>query len=195
LSDRLHRRAAWRALREHASRLRSLLALRHAMPFVTGAVLGMLIMSMVMATDRGEAIGREAVASHVRSLADGHVADIASADPDVLTSWFQGRLHYSPGVGDLSAAGYALAGARVDYIGDRTVAAVVYLQGRHFINLFSCPLQAGRVFDGVLHRAGFTALGWSDDSRQYWAVSDLDAAQLRAYASALGGQRDGRRMH
>jgi anti-sigma factor RsiW len=182
----LQRRSWWR---EAASRLRNRWfgPARLAAPFAAGLLLGAIGLSPQPAADARDAAGREVVASHVRSLAGAHRADVRSGDGDVVKSWFLGKLDYSPEVPDLSASGYSLAGARLDYVDDRFVAAVVYLNGRHLINVFSCPMRARRSFEGALNRSGFAAFAWTHASRQYWAVADLGPAELRVFADAFRG--------
>jgi anti-sigma factor RsiW len=46
------------------------------------------------------------------------------------------------------------------------------------VNVFSCP-QSGRTEgDHELERSGFTAMGWTDSSMQYWVVGDGDLRTL-----------------
>jgi Sigma-70 region 2 len=54
-------------------------------------------------------------------------------------NWFNGKLDYSPPVPELSQAGYALKGGRIDLLDRRAVAAIVYEHGKHVINLFVWP--------------------------------------------------------
>ena len=119
-----------------------------------------------------DAMGQEVISSHVRSLMANHLADIASDDPERVRSWFGGRLDYSPQVRDLRHEGYMLVGGRMDYVAGRPVAAVVYRHGANLVNVFSCPQSGSTDGDHRLERSGFTAVGWTDSSMQYWVVGD-----------------------
>lgn len=131
-----------------------------------------------------DAMGQEVISSHVRSLMADHLADIASDDPERVRSWFGGRLDYSPEVRDLRHEGYRLVGGRMDYVAGRPVAAVIYRRGANLVNVFSCPLTGRTDGDHRLERSGFTAVGWTDSSMQYWVVGD-QPMDLRDIVSRL----------
>jgi mycothiol system anti-sigma-R factor len=77
------------------------------------------------------------VARHVASLTPaGPRIDVASSDRHEVRPWFQGRLDFAPRVRDLSAQGIDLLGGRIDHLGDRQAAAVVYRLRNHVINVF-----------------------------------------------------------
>ncbi len=128
----------------------------------------------------------ELIAGHVRSLMPGHLQDVASSDHHTVKPWFTGKLDYSPPVKDLSAQGFALTGGRLDYINQRSVAALAYRHGPHTINLFICPAKNGKILAPVLDaRRGYNLVHWADGAMNYWAVSDLNAEELKTFAALL----------
>jgi anti-sigma factor RsiW len=159
--------------------------LRGAATFAAGALAGMLWAAYVAAPDAPAPLPQEVVASHVRSLMADHLMDVASTDQHTVKPWFGGKLDYSPPVRDLAAQGYPLAGARLDYLEQRPVAALVYRRQRHIINLYVWPAGAAAAGVEQLSRQGYNLAGWRRDGMQYWAVSDLNAHELNGFAQLL----------
>jgi len=137
-----------------------------------------------LAAMRASALTEEAVSSHVRSLMDGRLYDVRSTDQHTVKPWFQGRLDFSPPVADLASAGFPLVGGRVDRLGGRPVAALVYERRQHIINVFVSPAghDAGTTAAAV---RGFHLRHWVRDGMAFWAVSDLNDAELTEFTRAL----------
>ena len=132
------------------------------------------------------AIEHDLLTSHVRSLMPGHLTDVASNDQHNVKPWFNGRLDYSPPVYDLSAAGFPLVGGRVDYVGNRTVAVLVYQRRQHLISVYVWPsaadIDGGAEHTPVQTRQGYHMLSWTSGGMTRWAISDLNEVELAELA-------------
>ena len=151
--------------------------------FGAGAATAWLVLASVALPGTADRTGDEIAASHVRSLMATHLTDVTSTDRHTVKPWFAGRLDFSPPVYDLAAQGYALSGGRLDVIGERPVAALVYREREHVINLFVWPAPAGG--PSAQTRRGFSLVGWAQSGMQFWAVSDASPQDLQGFAQAL----------
>jgi anti-sigma factor RsiW len=127
-------------------------------------------------------VAGQVVSNHIRSVLAQQPFDVASSDRHTVKPWFTTRLPESPLVPDLSAAGFALAGGRVDVIGQNPVATVVYRRAAHVISLTA--LAGDRTVTEAT-TAGYRTISWNDGGTTYIAVSDLPAADLVAFQRAF----------
>ena len=126
--------------------------------------------------------------AHLRALQPGHLTDVTSNDQHNVKPWFDGRLDYAPPVKDLAGQGFPLTGGRLDYLGGRPVAALVYRRQQHVIDVFVWPDSAapGR----KPHPAnGYQTVSWSQEGFAFTAMSDLNAAELQQFAEAFKAAR------
>lgn len=126
----------------------------------------------------------ELVASHVRAQLASHLTDVATSDQHVVKPWFGGKIDFSPPVVELASDGFPLVGGRLDYIGGRVVPAIVYRRGRHVINLFVWPERGGRA-PAERSQDGYTLLNWTQGGMTFWAVSDVNKADLATFEKLL----------
>jgi anti-sigma factor RsiW len=128
-------------------------------------------------------LAEQVVAGHIRAMQPGHLEDVASSDRHTVKPWFDGRLDFTPPVRDLADARFPLRGGRLDYLAGRPVAALVYQRDKHVIDLFVWPAasDSATALESAT-RQGYNAVHWAQDGMTFWAVSDIEAGQLRDFA-------------
>jgi anti-sigma factor RsiW len=136
--------------------------------------------------DRIAALNEDVVSGHVRALMGQHLFDVRSTDQHTVKPWFLGKLDFSPPVNDLASIGFPLIGGRLDYIGGRAVAALVYQRREHTINVFIWPESGTTSNPGAQSIRGFHVEHWNREQMSFWAVSDLNQPELNTFARALG---------
>jgi anti-sigma factor RsiW len=127
----------------------------------------------------GMTLQDELVASHVRSLLADHLTDVLTSDRHTVKPWFNGKIDFSPPVVDLSGRGFPLTGGRVDYVGGRVVAALVYRRNGHIINVFIWPSMTAS--NTAVEREGYNLINWTQADLSFWLVSDLNAVELKEF--------------
>jgi anti-sigma factor RsiW len=158
--------------------------------FATGVACALIVLGAVLfqttRTSRNNTLVNEAVADHVRSLLATHLVDVASSDQHTVKPWFDGKIDFAPEVRDFSGEGFPLIGGRLDYLDGKTVVALVYQRNKHPINVFIMPATTDRdTSPSAITRRGYNVLSWTHNEMKYWAVSDLNEAELRRFTELL----------
>jgi anti-sigma factor RsiW len=127
-------------------------------------------------------VAEEVVSSHLRALLAPQPFDVASSDRHTVKPWFNGRTQRAPRVVDLAGEGFPLAGGRVDVIAGSPVPTLVYRARQHVISVSATPAARASVPRAI---KGYNLVEWTDNGLAYWAVSDLGASDLEAFARAF----------
>jgi anti-sigma factor RsiW len=158
-------------------------------PFALAAtiavMLGLAFLNQGGVFDRshGNSLAQDVISSHVRSLLATHLFDVPSTDQHTVKPWFDGKLKFSPPVHHFAERGFRLTGGRLEYLNGREVAALVYQRRLHIINLFIWPLESGRnTAAESFTKDGYNVSHWDRDGFEFWAVSDVNAEDLRTFA-------------
>jgi len=179
----LRERVAERTRRSTPLRALSAWAAAAVLVVAVGASL-LLVRSAMM---RADAMTEEIVSGHVRSLMADHLFDVQSTDQHTVKPWFLGKLDFAPPVADLASSGFPLVGGRLDYVDGQPAAALVYQRQRHTINVFITPSGARVDQPAIEERSvrGFHVRHWTRGGMSFWAVSDLNDAELTEFSRLL----------
>jgi anti-sigma factor RsiW len=124
------------------------------------------------------------VANHMRALMAPQAVDVASSDRHTVKPWFNGKLPGSPRVVNLAAQGFPLVGGRIDVIGLTPAPTLVYRARLHVISVTALP-SAEHKTAPPRSINGYNIVEWTDGPVAYWAVSDIAAPELEAFAKAF----------
>lgn len=136
-------------------------------------------------------IAEQIISSHARAVLGSRLVDVASSDQHTVKPWLSSKLDFSPSAFDLTGAGFPLLGGRLDYLDNRPVATLVYRHRQHVIDLFIWPdTRSGRALQPQSSsKNGYNLLHWADGEMMYWAISDLNPAELKTFSEAYATAR------
>jgi anti-sigma factor RsiW len=163
--------------------------LASGLALAAAVVLGFFLGQMLDRPATNRALLGQLTDSHLRSLMGNHLTDVATSDQHTVRPWFEGKLDFAPPVEDLSAQGFPLIGGRVEYIGGRAVAALVYQRRQHFINVFIWPEAGAEQLTGAKSQRGYNFIHWNSNGMTFWAVSEISENELRNFGREFGTHR------
>jgi len=152
-----------------------------------GVVIGAAAQALLFPSRAADPVAVAMVADFARAGLSDRPFDVASSDRHTVKPWLVAHAPLGVEVADLADKGYPLAGGRIAVVGATPVPTLVYQRREHWIALTELPLSLGdRALgprEGTLD--GFRLVRWADRERAYVAVSDIDAAELSAFAAAF----------
>ena len=160
-------------------------------PWLYAAAL--LVLSLCLAwpllfPDRDKYLVSDAALNHSRAILLGRLSDVNSSDPGVVKDWLTAKLGFSPPVVRPSDPQFQMQGGRVDVIGDRKVAALVYKRNQDLISLFVWPAADKPLRDKDWSVSGYQACTWSAANSNFVAISTLSDHDLDVFIDQI---RDG----
>ena len=147
-------------------------------------------------TIQGTNLADTLIADHKRGLLSGQPFDVASSDRHTVKPWFATRFALAPKVVDLAPQGFPLAGGRIDVIAGAPAPVLIYRHNEHFISLTALPAQTTSLPQALVIE-GYSVQVWRDGGTDYWAISDIDPAELSKFrqlfeaAAKAGSEKNG----
>ena len=83
-------------------------------------------------------------------------------------------------VKEIASDGFPLEGGRLDVVGGRTVAVLVYRAGRHVVSVYMWPERAG-LGEFSQRAEGFNVRHWTEEGLVVTCISDLSADELERF--------------
>jgi anti-sigma factor RsiW len=128
------------------------------------------------------ALTNAVIDSHIASLMANHLTDVQTSNQHTVKPWLSSHIDVSPPVSDFAAQGFPLVGGRVDYVDGHPTAVVVYRHDKHIINLFAwASPDRPDTAPSIHHHQGFNVVSWRRAGISYFAVSDVESAQLEEF--------------
>jgi anti-sigma factor RsiW len=125
------------------------------------------------------ALSDQVTASYVRFVTGISPTQFVSTDPQAIQVWMDAQLSYSINPGDYASEGFALTGARLDFIENQKVGVLIYRHANHDINLFVWPSGTGMdLCVDTFTQRGYNSVSFVTSGMKYWAISDLDAKSV-----------------
>jgi anti-sigma factor RsiW len=157
----------------------------HASAVAAVAIAAVVVLVPMLRVSSADAISAEILDNHLRALQAVHQVDVPSSDQHTVKPWFQGKTSFSPPVPDLSQEDFVLVGGRLEVIHQQTAAAIVYRRRQHVIDLYVAPSTGVDSKIELSELGGYHLLHWKQNNMSYWAVSDVDATDLRMFADLI----------
>ena len=146
------------------------------------ALAASVVLAIMVVTPRSPDLESQLVASHVRSLQlESHLIDVPSSDHHTVRPWFSGKVDFAPLVKELGTDGYELKGGRVDIVGGRPVAVLVYQAGRHLVAVYMWPERTGADEIRSQQVDGFNVRRWTESGLVVSCISDLATDELQRF--------------
>jgi anti-sigma factor RsiW len=159
---------------------------RQPWAYAAGVVILSFFLALNILFPQAEAeLFHQAVLRHSQSFAPGHAVDIASASPQVVKTWFSGKLDFAPPVVGFPASGYSLVGGRVDVIKNRSVAALVYKNAKDVATLFCWPPKKEHLSKSDHLIEGYHVSTWSNAECNYILVSRLSDREMDEFVDSF----------
>lgn len=115
---------------------------------------------------------REVVSYHVRSKLAGQLIEFASEEVDSVRAWLEERVGYPIPEIRFSDQSIGPAGARLDFLGNRTIAVAVFGKASDWVSVSVVPAGTS-TFDSIRAvRNGYHVFGWSNGQSHLLAVAD-----------------------
>ena len=140
----------------------------------------------------GQELVSRLVDQHVATMASINPVDVVSNDSHNVKPWFQGKVPFSVDMPNLDGSQFTLVGGKVSYVQQNPVAQLVFAVRQHRISVFVMREtgETARLGEDAVpsRRLGFNTQSWTEDGMRYFAISDVNANDIRELCERLKRQ-------
>jgi anti-sigma factor RsiW len=151
-------------------------------------VFGALAVFLASAPDHGKELSQEAVIDYSRSTTAEPLIELASADFNVLKTWFFDKIGFAPPAIDLRDYGYELVGGRVALLGKHPVVALVYKQTDGMLIIYCWPPNQDPVGYSQRSVDDLRVYIWANSQCNYILVERSDDPKIRQFVDSFHDQ-------
>jgi len=129
------------------------------------------------------------VDQHVATMASANPVDVISTDAHTVKPWFQGKVPFSVDIPELHDTQFTLLGGRLAYFQQIPAAQLIFAVRQHRISVFlfrdNGETTAFGQQSSPIRRMGFETQSWTEDGIRYFAISDVNAQDVRQLCDLL----------
>jgi anti-sigma factor RsiW len=125
---------------------------------------------------------------HVATIASANPVDVVSTDRHTVKPWFAGKIPFRFNLPDLQGSAFTLVGGRVSYLRQSPGAELIFKIRQHQVSVFIFQEKdlGGAANVGAMRNArSFNVRSWSREGLVYFAISDVNGADLDALRELL----------
>jgi len=128
---------------------------------------------------------------HVATLASVNPVDVVSSDRHTVKPWFAGKIPFTFNLPELQGTPFTLVGGRVSYLRQSPGAELIFRVRQHQISVFifqEKDLGSAADVGAVRGAQSFDVRSWSAGGLVYFAISDVNGADLDALRELMAGK-------
>jgi anti-sigma factor RsiW len=132
----------------------------------------------------------ELVDLHVAAVASANPVDVVSSDRHTVKPWFAGKIPFTFNLPELQGTPFTLVGGRMSYLRQSPGAELIFRVRQHQISVFIFQEKdLGDIAGAEAMRGAqsFNVRSWSSGGLVYFAISDVNGADLQALEGLMKG--------
>jgi anti-sigma factor RsiW len=125
---------------------------------------------------------------HVTTIASANPVDVVSSDRHTVKPWFAGKIPFTFNLPELQGTPFTLVGGRLSYLQQSPGAELIFRVRQHQISVFifqEKDLGSVAEMPAARRAQSFNIRSWIQDGLVYFAISDVNGADLDALSALM----------